>query len=114
MSRFKDQGNKAGPEEVLVDRLPASRVHNAGTIDFGPDGKLYVPIGDVSDRSNAQDLESMAGIVHRFNSNGSIPEDNPFQGSSIYSYGYRNIFGLAWATRYRTDLYNRERAINGR
>ena len=96
VSRFRDQGNAAGTEEVILDGLPAAAFHNGGVLAFGPDGKLYVPIGDTTFSLRAQDLDSMAGKVHRLEPDGSIPVDNPFDSSYVYSYGHRNIFGMTW------------------
>lgn len=44
----------------------------------------------------AQDLTSLAGKILRIHRDGSIPEDNPFPGSPVYSWGHRNPQGLAW------------------
>jgi glucose/arabinose dehydrogenase len=82
----------------------------AGRAEFGPDGKLYLTVGDrdaanMSDdnqyRMLAQRLDSDVGKVLRLNDDGSIPADNPFAGRSgangaIYTYGHRNAQGLAW------------------
>ncbi len=64
---------------------------------FGPDGKLYVTMGDPGQRENAQALESLSGKVLRINTDGSIPSDNPFPGSPVYTYGHRNPQGLDWS-----------------
>lgn len=70
--------------------------HDGGHIDFGPDGKLYAVVGEGHERANAQDLTTDAGKVLRMNRNGSAPQDNPFDGSRIFSYGLRNSFGFAF------------------
>jgi len=81
---------------VLVDGIPGARNHNGGRIAFGPDGKLYAATGDAGRGELAQDTGSLAGKVLRMNSDGSVPDDNPFPGSLVYSYGHRNPQGLAW------------------
>lgn len=86
-----------GPGEPIFGGIPAAAIHNGGRIAFGPDGMLYITAGDVSDGANAQDLGSPAGKILRLTPDGTIPEDNPFDGSPVYSYGHRNSQGLAWA-----------------
>ncbi|WP_194422483.1 PQQ-dependent sugar dehydrogenase [Microbacterium abyssi] len=86
-----------GPREVLLEGLPSAGVHNGGRIAFGPDGMLYVTVGDAGDRSSAQDVESLSGKILRLTPDGEVPEDNPIDGSPVYSYGHRNPQGLAWA-----------------
>lgn len=73
--------------------------HFGGRIAFDGDGYLYFTIGDRGEKDKAQDLSLSNGNVFRFNDDGSIPEDNPFVGEDgldeIYSYGHRNIQGMA-------------------
>lgn len=83
-------------DQVLIDRIPAGRTHNGGRIKIGPDGKLYITTGDAEVPELSQDLTSLAGKILRINVDGSIPQDNPFPDSPIYSYGFRNPQGLAW------------------
>lgn len=80
---------------VIIDGIDGSQFHNGGEIDFGPDGYLYVSTGDTSEESLAQNLDSLNGKILRLDENGHSPNDNPF-GNPIYSYGHRNIQGLAW------------------
>lgn len=83
--------------EVLIDGIPSGNFHHGGRLALGPDGKLYATAGDASEPELAQDLDSLAGKILRLNPDGSIPEDNPFPNSYVYSYGHRNPQGLAWA-----------------
>ena len=83
-------------DAVLLDGIPGSRFHDGGRVKFGPDGKLYWSMGDATDLSFPQDLSSMNGKILRLNPDGTIPTDNPFPGSAVYSYGHRNVQGLAW------------------
>ena len=85
-----------GSPTTVIDGLPAANVHNAGRIAFGPDGKLYVPVGDAGDRPAAQDPDAFNGKILRLEPDGSIPGDNPRPGSPVYSLGHRNVQGLAW------------------
>ena len=73
---------------------PASN-HNGGRIAFGPDGKLYVVIGDNATPANAQRLGTLRGKILRINPDGSIPATNPFD-THVWAYGIRNSIGFAF------------------
>lgn len=83
-------------EQTILDGIPGSTVHDGGRIQFGPDGMLYVATGDAANTSLSQDLESMAGKILRIAGDGSIPDDNPWPGSPVYSLGHRNPQGMDW------------------
>ncbi|MDN6329095.1 MAG: PQQ-dependent sugar dehydrogenase [Brachybacterium sp.] len=85
-----------GPAEVLLDGIPSAANHNGGRLKIGPDQLLYATTGDAGDRRSAQDLDSLAGKILRLTPDGAVPDDNPFPGSPVYSYGHRNPQGLAW------------------
>ena len=85
-----------GPGEAIVRGLAASTNHNGGRIAFGPDGMLYVTVGDAAARESAQDVASLSGKILRLTPDGDVPSDNPFDGSPVYSLGHRNPQGLAW------------------
>lgn len=85
-----------GDEEVLLDDIPAAPAHDGGRIAFGPDGHLYVAAGDALEPETAADEESLAGKILRIDVDGDIPEDNPADASPVYSFGHRNVQGLAW------------------
>jgi len=95
--RFTDVDNVGQNMTVIFDNIEMSRQgrHNGGRMLFGPDGKLYVTVGNAEEKENSQDLKNPNGKVLRLNPDGSIPSDNPFPGSPIYAYGFRNMFGLA-------------------
>jgi len=80
----------------LLLSIPASSNHNGGVIHFGQDGKLYIATGDTYDAEKAQDVSSTLGKILRINKNGSIPNDNPFGDSPVYSFGHRNSFGFTF------------------
>lgn len=96
VERLTIRDNKALDSKVLIDGIPANSIHDGGRLKFGPDGKLYITTGDSGTAQLSQDLQSLAGKILRLNSDGSIPSDNPFPGSPVYSYGHRNPQGLAW------------------
>jgi glucose/arabinose dehydrogenase len=81
---------------VLLDGVAGNRIHDGGRVRFGLDGKLYWTVGEAGDPQLAQDLSSFNGKILRINADGTIPADNPFPGSPVYSYGHRNPQGLAW------------------
>ena len=82
---------------TIIDSLPLGRYHAGGRIAFGPDGLLYVAVGDAGDRTSAQDLEVLSGKILRMTADGEVPSDTPFPDSLVYSYGHRNVQGLGWA-----------------
>jgi glucose/arabinose dehydrogenase len=106
ISRFTANGNVAlaGSEQVLVELPPLSSAtnHNGGGLHFGPDGMLYVGVGDNANGDNAKDLASPLGKLLRFNDDGSIPDDNPFAGTqsglarAVWAFGLRNPFSFAF------------------
>ncbi|GAB2860267.1 PQQ-dependent sugar dehydrogenase [Lentzea nigeriaca] len=99
--RFKLVNGKLDAHQVLLTGAPRNKFHNGGRLRFGPDGKLYVATGDGQVAANAQDLNSLGGKVLRVNPDGSVPRDNPFPGKYVYSYGHRNVQGLAFDSRGR-------------
>jgi glucose/arabinose dehydrogenase len=93
--RLTDAGG-TGTDFTVLHETKAAGVHNGGVIHFGPDGKLWAVIGDLSKALNAQTLGIRAGKVIRLNPDGTIPADNPIAGNALWSYGHRNMFGFAF------------------
>ena len=106
VSRFIANGDVAlaGSEVILMDlpNLSTATNHNAGAIHFGPDGDLYVAVGDNANGNNAQSFSTVLGKMLRITSSGAIPADNPFFNTttginrSIWALGLRNPFTFAF------------------
>ena len=94
--RFHDDGSRLSGRKVILEGLPAAQFHAGCRLRFGPDGKLYVTTGDATTREIAQKMDSLGGKTLRLNPDGTIPQDNPFPGSPIFSLGHRNSQGLDW------------------
>jgi quinoprotein glucose dehydrogenase len=112
VQRFRDRGSRAVADKVIVDRIPGSRYHDGGRLGFGPDGMLYATAGENFKAERAQDRDNLAGSILRVSPDGSIPADNPFPGSPIWSYGHRNPQGLAWHPE-TGDLFSSEHGPSG-
>jgi aldose sugar dehydrogenase len=94
VTRFTVRDRRCRNATHIVKGIPASsRVHHGGQIEFAGE-KLYVSTGEQGNRDAAQDTDSRLGKILRYNANGSIPNDNPFN-NAIWTYGHRNPFGLA-------------------
>lgn len=105
VSRFTATGDvaTAGSEVVLLDldNLSTASNHNGGAIHFGPDGKLYIAVGENANGSNSQTLTNLLGKVLRIDADGTIPTDNPFFNTAgarkeIWAMGLRNPFTFAF------------------
>ena len=94
--RYTLLDGKVTDEFVVIDRIPGSIFENGGRIQFGPDGYLYITTGFAGMPFSAQDPNSLAGKILRISPNGTIPEDNPFEGSPIWSMGHRHPQGMDW------------------
>jgi glucose/arabinose dehydrogenase len=93
--RYILRNNTITLDRVIADNLPGARFHDGGRIAFGPDGYLYVTVGDALRPSEAQDENTLEGTLLRMTDAGEPAPGNPF-GSLVYSYGHRNAQGLAW------------------
>ncbi len=99
--RFRMEGQALTAPETIISGIPGAGNHDGGRIKFGPQGRLYVTTGDARTPDSAQDPDSLAGKILRLNDDGTVPADNPFPGSPVYSLGHRNPQGLAWDSQGR-------------
>lgn len=97
VARMQDLNNTAANFQVIIDDLPSAPGHQVESIAFGPDGKLYVSVGDAFEEDKVQDDIFFNGKILRVNPDGSAPADNPNPGSLIWAKGLRNSFGLAFS-----------------
>jgi hypothetical protein len=105
----QDGGMTAAVQTTVLDMVGQTQgqSHFVSNISFGPDGKLYVHMGDGGDTLAPLSVNSLLGKILRLNVDGSAPRDNPFFDSTappgawrnyVYALGFRNAFGGAWRT----------------
>lgn len=83
-------------DKILIDFVEGYINHNSGPIKFGPDGKIYWPVGERYIPDYAQSMSKLNGKILRLNNDGTVPMDNPFAGSFVYTLGHRNSQGIDW------------------
>lgn len=97
VSKLKLDGDAAVVLEEKWKEFPSRKgttAHYGGSLQFDDDGYLYIGLGDIAEKERADDPQLVSGSVLRFNADGSIPEDNPFDDTPVYAPGLRNPFGL--------------------
>lgn len=100
-----------GDLDVILRGIPNGFIHDGGRLEFGPDGYLYVSTGEGGKSSRARDRESLGGKILRITPDGKPAPGNPF-GTAVWSWGHRNIQGLAfvgrrlWASEFGQDTFD--------
>ncbi|MCF6410393.1 PQQ-dependent sugar dehydrogenase [Pseudalkalibacillus salsuginis] len=94
--KVQQEGSTWKETDILIEGIPGGPIHDGGRLAVGPDEKLYITTGDAGESGLAQDRSSLAGKILRLNLDGSVPADNPFPDSPVYSYGHRNPQGIDW------------------
>ncbi|MFF5444848.1 PQQ-dependent sugar dehydrogenase [Streptomyces sp. NPDC012888] len=89
-------GQQLGAPDTVFRGIPKGLVHNGGRIAFGPDRMLYAGTGETGDTGLAQDRKSLGGKILRMTPDGDPVHGNPEADSVVYSWGHRNVQGLAW------------------
>ncbi|WP_148862035.1 PQQ-dependent sugar dehydrogenase [Marinobacter fonticola] len=102
VARAHYENRKLSDVKVIFDALPRSDStrHYAGRLAFDREGYLYVPVGDRGEKDRAQDISDDAGGVHRITTDGEPAPGNPFlddpdASDTLFTYGNRNIQGIA-------------------
>jgi glucose/arabinose dehydrogenase len=93
--RFREANNVFSEASVILDDITAANNHNGARVRFGPDGKLYVTMGDAGNPDLSQTLSSLNGKILRINDDGTTPPDNPY-GSPVWTWGHRHPQGIDW------------------
>lgn len=95
VARYLYRDGNFSQDKIIISDIPGNSNHNGGRLKFGPDGYLYITTGDSQNPSLSQDKNSLAGKILRVTDIGEPAPGNPYN-NSTYSYGHRNIQGLAW------------------
>lgn len=98
--RFPYTGKGVSGVRTLVSGIPRGPIHNGGRLAFGPDHYLYASTGETGHGELAQDRSSLGGKILRMTLDGRPAPGNPF-GTLVWTYGHRNVQGLAWDSRGR-------------
>ncbi|MGP3948261.1 PQQ-dependent sugar dehydrogenase [Streptomyces sp. 7N604] len=88
--------SQLGAPDTVLKGIPKGTIHNGGRIAFGPDRMLYAGTGESGDQGLSQDKTSLGGKILRMTHDGEPVHGNPDPDSVVYSYGHRNVQGLAW------------------
>lgn len=95
IARYRESNGTLTSGVVILDNITAANSHNGSRLRFGPDGKLYITMGDAAAQDLAQTLSSLNGKILRLNDDGTTPADNPY-GSPVWTWGHRHPQGIDW------------------
>jgi glucose/arabinose dehydrogenase len=106
-------GRKLGPAEPILTGIPNGFIHDGGRLVFGPDGYLYASTGETGDGDLAQDRQSLGGKILRITADGAPAPGNPDPDSPVWTWGHRNVQGLAfdadgrlWASEFGSSEFD--------
>jgi glucose/arabinose dehydrogenase len=106
-------GARLGSPQVVISGIPSAFIHDGGRLEFGPDGMLYVSTGEAGDPPIAQDRDSLGGKILRITPEGDPAPGNPEPDSPVWSWGHRNVQGLAfddggrlWASEFGANTWD--------
>ncbi|MCW5765296.1 MAG: PQQ-dependent sugar dehydrogenase [Phycisphaeraceae bacterium] len=99
--KYDPKANALADDRIILKGMPAGPNHAGCALRFGPDGKLYITMGEMFQRDRAQKLDDLGGKIFRVNDDGSAPADNPFVNTpnarpEVWVYGVRNPQGIDW------------------
>lgn len=113
IERATYDGEKLSALEPILENIPNGFIHDGGRLEFGPDGFLYVSTGETGDEDIAQDKGNLAGKILRITKNGDPAPGNPVPDSEVWSFGHRNVQGLAfddqdrlWASEFGANTWD--------
>jgi glucose/arabinose dehydrogenase len=98
LARLTDTGGRGTGLRVFW-QTSVGDDHNATRVAFGPDGMVYLAVGDAADPARSQDLGDPHGKILRMGPTGAIPSDNPYPGTRVWASGFRNTIGMAFDPR---------------
>ncbi|MET0420687.1 MAG: PQQ-dependent sugar dehydrogenase [Acidimicrobiia bacterium] len=100
-------GVASDPTALLEYPAGSDCCHKGGRLAFGPDGKLFVTLGELHQSSAAQDTANVRGKVLRYDPDGSVPSDNPFGADNpVWAYGFRNPYSIAFSPSGQLAIVN--------
>ncbi len=108
-----DRRDRLGTPEVVLEGIPNGFIHDGGRLEFGPDGHLYASTGETGVPELAQDRSSLGGKILRITPDGAPAPGNPDPSSPVWSWGHRNVQGLAfddqgnlWASEFGASTFD--------
>ncbi len=118
--RVEYDGDAISEPEPILTGIPNGFIHDGGRLAFGPDGYLYASTGETGDGAIAQDRDSLGGKILRITTNGKPAPGNPDPDSPIWTWGHRNVQGLAfddqdrlWASEFGSSVFDELNRIEG-
>ena len=108
--RYTFENNTLIQPHIILDSIVGKTYHNGSRLVISPDMKLIFSMGDAGSADLAQDINHLNGKILRLNLDGSIPNDNPFPNSFVWSWGHRNPQGLTYSSK--GQLYSSEHGPN--